>query len=348
MADTITLRRFFDAHVHFRQEWLLALMLSFISRYARYGVAMPNTRPAILTAQNVVRYRELIQQVFVTQPIQPAFEPLMTIEIRDNTTPEMVVAAFEAGAVAGKVYPLGTTTNSDEGLRDFFSPSIGETFRAMEEIGMLLLIHGELDGERVLVTEREHVFLPTLPLLHQSFPGLKIVLEHVSTKEGIEMVEQLGENVAATLTPHHLCTTLNDAIGYGVRPHNVWMPISKGFDDLDALLAAATSGKGYCFLGSDIAAHRIGDKECAVGKTGGFTGSLVPSLLMKIFKEQGCLDKIDGFASGFGPRFYGLDPIVETMEMVRELCVVEEQYGEGDNVVVPFMAGQEFEWQLAA
>ena len=203
---------------------------------------MPNTRPrAILTGNDVIWYRDEIKRAFDEMPNRYPFEPLMTVEIRDNTTPQMIAEAHCAGAVAGKVYPLGVTTNSDEGLRDFENKKISETFRAMQDAGMLLLIHGELDRERILVTKREEVFLPTLFKLAEKFPNLKIVLEHISTKAAAESVQQLGKNVAATITVHHLCLTLNDVVGYGIQPHHGCMPMPKDFDDRDMLIAVATS-----------------------------------------------------------------------------------------------------------
>jgi len=343
MIDKLVLRRFDDMHCHFRLNPLLSEVLPFTAQYAGRGVAMPNTRPrAILTGSDVVWYRGEIGRVFDEMPSRPSFEPLMTIEIRDNTTPAMVTAAQRAGAVAGKVYPLGVTTNSNEGLRNFFNEEISETFRAMQDVGMLLLIHGELDQKRTLVTEREEVFLPILLRLAASFPGLKIVLEHVSTKAGILAVESAGENVAATITAHHLCLTLNDVIGYGLQPHHACMPIPKGFIDRDALVKAAVSGNPKFFLGSDTAPHLREKKECAKGACGIFSAPVLPAVLAEIFEREGCLDQLEGFTSRFGANFYGL-PINEgTITLAREPWIVPKQLGD----VVPFRAGSEFQWQL--
>ena len=199
MNDKITIRRLDDMHCHFRTGSLLKEVLPFTAQYASRGIAMPNTRPrAILTGDDVVWYRDEIKHALDEMPNRYPFEPLMTVEVRDSTTPQMIVEAYRAGAVAGKVYPLGVTTNSDEGLRDFDSEKISETFLAIQDVGMLLLIHGELDRERTLVTKREEVFLPTFLKLAEKFPNLKIVLEHVSTRIAVESVRQLGRNVAAT------------------------------------------------------------------------------------------------------------------------------------------------------
>ncbi|MFA4872026.1 MAG: dihydroorotase [Patescibacteria group bacterium] len=344
MSDRITLRRFDDMHCHFRIDSLLAEVLPFTAQYAGRGIAMPNTRPrAILTGNDVVWYRDGIMRVLDGLSNRPSFEPLMTVEIRDSTTPEMIVEAWSAGAVAGKVYPLGVTTNSDEGLRDFFSDEISETFQAMRDVGMLLLIHGELDLERTLVTKREEVFLPTLLKFAETFPNLKVVLEHVSTRVAIKTVEQLGENVAATITAHHLCLTLNDVIGYGIQPHHGCMPMPKNFDDRDALIEAATSGNPKFFLGSDTAPHVREKKECAKGACGVYTAPVLPQLLAEIFEKVGRLDQIEDFTSRFGAEFYGLPLNEESITLVKKEWVVPEQIGS----VVPFRAGTKLQWQLS-
>ncbi len=344
MHKRITVRRLDDMHCHFRIGSLLAEVLPFTAQYAGRGIAMPNVRPrAILTGNDVVWYRDEIMRVLDALSYRPSFEPLMTVEIRDCTTPEMIAEAGRAGAVAGKVYPLGVTTNSDEGLRDFFSERISETFRAMQHVGMLLLIHGELDRERTLVTKREEVFLPTLLKLAKKFPNLKIVLEHVSTRVAVKTVEQLGENVAATITAHHLCLTLNDVIGHGIQPHNCCMPMPKDFDDRDALLEAATTGNPKFFLGSDTAPHTREKKECANGACGVYSAPILPQLLAEIFEKVGCLDRLEDFTSRFGAEFYGLPLNERHITLVKEEWTVPECYGS----VVPFRAGIKLQWQLS-
>ena len=343
MKDRITLRRFDDMHCHFRNGSLLKEVLPFTAQYAGRGLAMPNTRPrAILTGDDLIWYLDEIRRALDEMPIRYPFEPLMTIEIRDNTTLEMVTEAKRAGAVAGKVYPLGVTTNSDEGLRDFFSKSISETFQAMQDVGMLLLIHGELDQERTLVTKREEIFLPTLLTLVERFPNLKIVLEHVSTEAAVKTLEQLGENVAATITAHHLCLTLNDVIGDGIRPHHACMPMPKDFDDRDALIDAATSGSPKFFLGSDTAPHPRERKECAKGACGVFSAPVLPQVLIEIFEQAGHLDRLEDFTSRFGAEFYGLPLNERTISLNKKEWEVPEQIGG----VVPFRAGTKLQWQL--
>lgn len=342
-TEEITIRRLYDAHCHFRTSRLLEEVLPVTARYAGYGLAMPNTRPrAILTGADVIWYRAEIQRVLDSMSVRYPFEPVMSIEIRDSTTPNIIMEARRAGAVAGKVYPLGVTTNSDAGLREFSNGKISDTFRAMQDVGMLLLLHGELDQERTLVTEREEIFLPTLRALAERFPNLKIVLEHVSTKAGLKTVEELGESVAATITAHHLYMTLNDVIGSKVRPHNACMPMPKGFDDRDALIEAATSGNRKYFLGSDTAPHPKEQKECAEGSCGVWTALVLPGLLPGIFEKAGRLDQLEDFTSRFGTEFYGLSPTEGTVRLVKKEWTVPKQIGS----VVPFCAGEKLEWQL--
>ncbi len=344
MNDRITLRRLDDMHCHFRAGSLLKEVLPFTAQYAGRGIAMPNTRPrAILTGKDVVWYQDEIRRALDEMPHRHSFEPLMTIEIRDNTTPQMIAEAYHAGAVAGKVYPLGVTTNSDEGLRNFESESIAETFRAMRDVGMLLLIHGELDRERTLVTKREEVFLPTLLMLAEKFPNMKIVLEHVSTRVAVESVRQLGQNVAATITAHHLCLTLNDVVGYGIQPHHGCMPMPKDFDDRDTLIVAATSGEPKFFLGSDTAPHPREKKECAKGACGVYTAPVLPQVLAEVFEKTGKLDRLEDFSSRFGAEFYGLPLNDGSISLIKSEWVVTEQIGG----VVPFRAGAKLQWQLS-
>ncbi len=344
MIGFLTVRRIDDMHCHFRNGQRLKDVLPWTAAYASRAIAMPNTRPrAILTADDVSWYHDEIRRALDEMPERHPFEPLMTIEIRDNTTPEMVKAAHRAGAVAGKVYPLGVTTNSDEGLRDFRSPKIADTFRAMQDVGMRLLIHGELDNERVLVTKREETFLPTLRVLAERCPNLKIVLEHISTRLAVLCVKDLGDDVAATITAHHLCLTLNDVVGYGIQPHHGCMPMPKDFPDRDALIAAATSGNPKFFLGSDSAPHPREKKECARGACGVYTAPVLPQVLAEVFEQAGCLDRLEDFTSRFGAEFYGLPLNEGTISLAKAEWTVPDQI----DGVVPFRAGTTLQWQLA-
>lgn len=340
---TLTLPRFDDLHLHLRTAEMLKTVLPYTARYASRAIAMPNTRPvAVTTGETVELYRADIMSAHLATAQDYPFEPLMTIELRDGTTPQMVHAAHAAGAVAAKVYPRGLTTNSDHGLGSFQSKQTQACLRAMIDCGMLLLIHGEIDHGKTLVIYREREFLPTLLWLAGQFPDLKIVLEHISTEDAVNTVKQLGENVAATITAHHLFLTLNDVIGNGLQPHNGCMPMPKDFSDRDALIAAAISGNPKFFFGSDSAPHLKEKKECKVGACGVFTAPIVPELLAEVFEDNNALDKLEEFTSRFGAEFYGLPRNRGHIRLVREVWTVPEQC----SGVVPFRAGETLRWRL--
>ena len=338
--NTITIRRLDDMHCHFRLHVILNIVLPYTAQYASRGIAMPNIRPnAILTGNDVIWYRNQITQSLNDRY---PFEPLMTIEIRDNTTPQIVTGAHEAGAIAGKAYPLEVTTNSNEGLQDFFSSGISETFCTMQDIGMPLLLHGELGQRRTMVTGRELAFLPTLVKLTENFPKLKIVLEHLSTRVAVDTVLRLGNNVAATITAHHLCLTLNDVIGDGIQPHHCCMPIPKDYDDRDALIKAATSGNPKFFLGSDSAPHLRSRKECSKGSCGIFTAPVLPQVLAEVFEDADSLNRLEDFTSRFGAEFYGLPLNEGTITLSKS----EQRVPDSIRGIVPFRAGTKLRWRL--
>lgn len=352
MAKKITLRRLYDMHVHLRglktsnpnyyEDNLMAVVAPFTMEYCAYAVIMPNPKPrAILCAKDVVRYQNDIKKVQDAQKKRHSFTPLMTIEVRDDTTPQMISKAKEVGAVAGKVYPLGIY---GQGLSDFFGESISQTFKMMQSCRMPLLLHGELDLPRTIVTKREEVFLPVLVRLAKQFPDLKIVLEHVSSKKGVEVVQKLGPNVAATITAHHLCTTLNDVIGRGIKPHNACNPMPKDFPDMDALLEAAISGNPKFFLGSDSAPHLKKNKECACGVCGAFTAPILPQLLSEVFEIRKSIHRLEDFTSTHPAKFYDLPLTDKKITLVEKEWIVPEEI----DGVVPFMFGQKLRRQLAA
>ncbi len=341
MSITIVISQFNDMHAHFRTSPLLEAVVNETASYCANAVVMPNTRPnAILTAKDAVGYRDDILASVKNSQHLKHFNPLMTIEIRDDTTPSMIYEACEVGVVAGKVYPIGVTTNSDMGLKNFFG--IDSVFKAMEKVGMKLLIHGESPRSDILIIDREVRFLPTLGILANGFPNLKIVLEHITTKDAVVMIKDLSENVAATITGHHLYLTLNDVIGDGIRPHNFCMPIAKRFEDRNALVEAVISGNPKFFLGSDSAPHLKGNKENACGCAGIFTAPVLPSILVALFEKHKALELLEGFTSGFAKIFYGLDENNGTITLEKKPWTVPDEICG----VVPFMAGKELDWKL--
>jgi len=344
MINTVTLLYFFDAHLHLRIGHMLHSVLRYTMKHARYALIMPNTKPrAVLTADDVIRYRDEIRRARDAINADSRFEPLMSIEIRDNTTPQMVRDARLAGAVAGKIYPVGVTTNSEDGMRDLWSVAMHDTLSALRDEGMLLLLHGEYDRKNVDVLYREREFLPDLIRLAEGYPGLRIVLEHVSSRQGVETVKALGPNVAATITLHHLLLTQNDVIGNGIRPHHGCNPMPKLFDDREALFLALASENPKFFLGSDSAPHSQEKKECAVGACGVFSAPVLAQRLAMLFTSVGQQTTLRNFASRFGTNFYGLPPIKETFDLFEEETLVPDKLGE----VVPFLAGTKLAYRYA-
>ncbi len=328
-------------HCHFRQEEMLELVVPETARYARYGIAMPNTVPPVRTGFDAMQYKDEILRANIAND---NFKPLMTIKIFDTTTAREIREAKKAGVVAGKIYPLGVTTNAEDGFTDFLSESAEEIFGTMEEEEMLLLIHGEINMKGKLMIEREGAFLPTLILLANRYKNLKIVLEHVSSEEGVNVVKKLGSNVAATITAHHLVLTNDDTIG---KPHNVCMPIAKYFHDRAALREEVLNGNPKFFLGSDSAPHPKDQKECAEAKSGIFIAHALPQILSGIFYESGrndWVERFENFTSTYAAKFYGLPLCEEKITLIKEQWKVPEMYGP----VVPFMAGKMLDWKLSA
>ncbi len=341
---TLTLRRIDDFHHHFRVQPTLQQVLELLILYCGRAIVMPNLANAVLTAKQVIWYRNEFINILDWLAQGRSFMPLMTIAIQDNTTPEMVLAAHEAGAVAGKVYPLGVTTNSDNGLREFFTQNMNDVYRTMKDCGMKLLLHGEIDAERTLTTQREDAFLPIFERLVNENPDLKMVFEHVSTKNAVELIRQMGPNVAGTITAHHLVDTLNDVIGTGVAPHHMCMPVPKHYDDRDALVEAATSGNPKFFFGSDSAPHAKEHKECAHGKCGQFTVPHALCMLAEVFEGQGMLYRLEDFTSRFGANFYGLPLNEGTVTLEHVVWEVPPTYGD----FVPPNAGKLLNWRIVS
>jgi dihydroorotase len=350
--EKITIRKGDDMHVHFRTGDILKTVVGFTARQFKRAVIMPNTtnpntgKPApILTADNARRY-----YAEITNRCGNEFDPLMTIQITDNTTPEIIAEAKKAGVIAGKVYPLGVTTNSQNGLRSY--REMDHVWEAMEQAGMLLLLHGESPEPDVFCLDREEKFLSVLEEISEGFPKLKIVLEHITTAPAVQAVRAL-DNVAATITAHHLLLTLDDVVGDKLSPHNFCKPLAKRPHDRQALIASATSGSPKFFFGSDSAPHLRLNKECSQGCAGCFTAPIALPLLTQVFEEIGALDKLENFTSKFGTDFYGLPQNVGAITLVKKDWVVPNEYrmpcfvSDKSAEIVPFMAGQTLHWQVA-
>jgi dihydroorotase len=299
---------------------------------------MPNVLPPILTAEDAQRYYEEIRQ-----HNHYDFTPLMTIKINSSTTPEIIRAAKQSEIIiAGKLYPEGVTTNSEDGVSDFYD--LWSVFEAMEEVDMVLCLHGEVPKPEIFCLDRETEFLKILSGIRNKFPKLRIVLEHISTAAAAQWVlENGGPNTAATVTVHHLLLTLNDVVGGMLQPHHFCKPIAKRPQDRQRLIDAVTTpGQTQFFAGSDTAPHAIETKECAAGCAGVFTAPVLWPLYTEVFERADALDQLETFTSVNGANFYGLPLNKGTMTLVKEPWQVEPTYGG----VVPLRAGQVIEWRI--
>lgn len=328
-----------DFHSHFRLGEMLEKVLKYTSDNVGRAIVMPNTSPMpIFTAEDVERYRNEILEA-LREDIASGFTPLMTIQITESTTPEIIFAAKEAGAVAGKVYPRGMTSHSEFGVMDY--KKIYPALYAMQECGMHALFHGESPKPDLFCLDREKAFLWTFKVIAGTFLNLKIILEHVTTAEAIDCIESSGENVAATITAHHLYLTLNDVVGGKLQPHNFCKPLAKREEDKRALIEAAISGNPKYFFGSDTAPWMREDKECSDGCAGCFTAPIALPLLISLFESENSLEKLENFCSGFGADFYGIQRNTKIVRYEKKPWVVPNEY----HGIVPFMAGKTLDWQ---
>jgi dihydroorotase len=343
--DSITLTRPDDWHLHLRDGAALAAVLPDTARRFARAVVMPNLKPPVTTVALAVAYRE---RILAALPAGSAFQPLMTLYLTDNMAPGEIDAARASGFVhAVKLYPAGATTNSDAGVSDL--KRCAATLERMQALGMPLLVHGEVTDPAVDVFDREAVFIDTvlLPLL-RDFPALKLVLEHITTKDGIDFVKAGGAHVAGTLTAHHLLLNRNAIFAGGIRPHHYCLPVLKRETHRQALLAAAISGNPKFFLGTDSAPHAQSTKENACGCAGCYTANAGIELYAEAFDAAGAVDKLEAFASFHGPDFYGLPRNAGTITLRREAQPVPASldYLPGDRLV-PLRAGETVAWRLA-
>ncbi len=343
--QTLTLTRPDDWHLHLRDGGALAAVLPDTARRFGRAIVMPNLKPPVTTVEQAAAYR---QRILAALPAAMAFEPLMTLYLTDSMPPTEIDKARASGFIhAVKLYPAGATTHSDAGVTDL--AKCRETLARMESLGLPLLVHGETTDPAVDVFDREAVFLERVlsPLL-QDFPGLKVVLEHVTTKEGVDFVTVAGANVVATITAHHLLLNRNAIFAGGLRPHHYCLPVLKRESHRRALLAAATSGNPKFFLGTDSAPHAKGVKETACGCAGCYTAHAGIELYAEVFDAAGALDRLEGFASHFGADFYGLPRNSATITLRRESWQVPAALPYGGDMLVPLRAGETIGWRLIA
>ncbi|NLC21412.1 MAG: dihydroorotase [Halomonadaceae bacterium] len=340
----ITLTRPDDWHLHLRDGAALQAVLPATARQMGRAIIMPNLLPPITTTEQALAYR---QRILAALPQGSIFEPLMTLYLTDKTSAEEIERAVASGKVhAVKLYPAGATTNSDSGVTDL--AHCDEAIAAMARLGLPLLMHGEVTDAEIDIFDREAVFIERVlrPLLERH-PGLKVVFEHITTAEAAEFVAQAPANVAATITVHHLLFNRNRMLVGGIRPHYYCLPILKRERHRQALLEAATSGSGKFFLGTDSAPHAQGDKESACGCAGAYTAPAAIELYAMAFDEVGALERLEGFASHFGPDFYHLPRNADTITLVREEWTMPASFAYGDGQrIVPLQAGEMLTWKM--
>jgi dihydroorotase len=312
MAERITIRKPDDWHLHVRDGAMLKAALPFTAAHFGRAILMPNLLPPVLTVKDAIAYRD---RVMAALPEGSTFQPLMTCYLTDATDADDVETGFREGVfTAVKMYPANATTNSSYGVTDF--QRIRAVLARMEKIGMTFLIHGEEADPEIDVFDREAVFIERrLTPMAKDFPGLRIVLEHVSSREGVAFVRAHAGQIGATITPYHLMLTRTDWLGYGNRPYMYCMPVIKRREDRDALRKAATSGESNFFLGTDSAPHPVAKKLATTGAAGLFNSPVAIESYAQVFAEENALDKLEAFASLNGPRHYRLPPNSETITL---------------------------------
>ena len=342
-ATTLTITRPDDWHLHVRDGEVLSHVVPHTARCFARAIIMPNLKPPVTTVQQALEYRE---RVLAAVPNNISFEPLMTLYLTDNTSPVEIRHAVETPHVhAVKYYPAGATTNADSGVTD-----ISHTYAAlevMEELGLPLLIHGEVTDPDIDVFDREAVFIETvlIPLL-QRYPKLRVVLEHITSQQAVEFIQPTQENIAATITAHHLMMNRNAMFQGGIRPHHYCLPVLKREYHRQALIQAATSGSPKFFLGTDSAPHGKTAKESACGCAGMYTAHAAIEFYAEAFEQAGALDKLESFSSFFGPDFYGLPRNTDYITLQKQAWDIPQTLSFADDTLIPLRAGESVSWQL--
>ena len=339
----LTLTRPDDWHLHVRDGAAMASVIGHTARQFARAIIMPNLKPPVTTTELAVAYRE---RILAALPDGSDFQPLMTLYLTDSTSPDEISRAKSSGVVfAVKLYPAGATTNADSGVTQI--QKTYPTLAAMEAHGLPLLVHGEATDPSVDVFDREKVFIDQqlLPITKQ-FPNLRIVFEHITTKDAVDFVLETGDNIGATITPHHLLLNRNAMLVGGIHPHNYCLPVLKRETHREALVTAATSGNAKFFLGTDSAPHAKGAKESACGCAGIYSAHAALELYATVFDQADALDKLEGFASHFGADFYRLPRNTDRITLQRAEQTIPDNFTFGGEMLVPFYAGQTLEWKL--
>ena len=338
---TLTLTRPDDWHLHLRDGAAMAAVLPYTARQFARAIVMPNLKPPVTTAAAALAYRS---RILAALPAGLDFTPLMTLYLTDRLAAEEIERAKDAGVVAVKLYPAGATTHSDAGVTDI--RKCYPALEAMQRAGLLLLVHGEVTDPAVDLFDREAVFIDQVMVpLRRDFPALKVVFEHITTREAAQYVASAGAHTAATITAHHLLFNRNAIFLGGLRPHYYCLPVLKRESHRQALVAAATSGSDRFFLGTDSAPHAAALKEASVCGAGCFTALSALELYAQAFDAAGALDKLQGFASHHGPDFYGLPHNTGTVTLARQAWVLPETLPFGDAELKPLCGGETLAWR---
>ena len=344
MSDTLTIIRPDDWHLHLRDGAMLRAVLPETARHFARAIIMPNLVPPVVTGAQASAYRE---RIMAALPEGMEFEPLMTLYLTEDTDPEDVAAAHASGLVkAVKLYPAGATTNSASGVSDF--TKVRAVLEKMAEIGLPLCVHGEVTRADVDIFDREAVFIDTvLDPLRRATPDLRVVMEHITTSHGVDYARAGGDRLGATITTHHLIINRNHILVGGIKPHYYCLPVAKREEHRLALRAAATSGDGRFFLGTDSAPHTDPNKEQACGCAGCFTATNTMSLLAQVFEEEGALQNLEAFTSKNGPAFYGLPQNTGTLTLRKSAPSYPKKILTGEGEVTVFDPGYPLTWEVA-
>lgn len=342
--DSFTLTRPDDWHLHIRDGATMASVLPHSARQFGRAIIMPNLKPPVTTTEQAAAYHA---RIMAALPAGMDFQPLMTLYLTDNTPPDEIRRAKDSGLVhAVKLYPAGATTNSDAGVTAL--SKCYKTLEVMQEVGMPFLVHGEVTDPAIDIFDREAVFIEqVMQPLRRDMPALKVVFEHITTKDAAQYVNEAEGPVAATITAHHLLYNRNEIFKGGIRPHYYCLPVLKREEHRQALVRAATSGSARFFLGTDSAPHPKGLKEHACGCAGCYTALHAMELYAQAFDLAGALDRLEAFASFHGPAFYGLPRNQDTITLKREAWTLPSELPLGDATVVPLNGGESIAWKLA-
>ena len=344
MTQTLTITRPDDWHIHLRDGEQLSTTVADAARYFGRAIIMPNLVPPVMNAEQAVAYR---QRILAKRPAGSGFEPLMVLYLTDNTSAADIIAAKAAGVVAAKLYPAGATTNSDSGVTSL--DKIIPALEAMEKVGMLFLLHGEVTDASIDIFDREKVFIDQiLSPLRQRLPNLRIVMEHITTSDAAQFVAESSNYTAATITAHHLLYNRNHMLAGGIRPHYYCLPILKRNTHQQALIQAATSGNPRFFLGTDSAPHARDKKEAVCGCAGSYTAHAAIELYAEAFEAADALPALEGFASHFGADFYGIARNTDTITLIKDRWQVPDSLPMAGGQLVPLRAGESLEWRVAS